>query len=113
MDDTDQAAVVSVPTVAIGSPIAMSSTASPLKSTMRVAPAFSAIQGARSSTRAMTPAVEVWVASTPRQPPWEDWLLRPTSLPPETTGPPASPMQAAAPFLPVTPAEVAATESTV
>lgn len=104
---------MSPPTVAIGSPMAMSSTASPLKSTMRVAPAFSSIQEARSSTRAMTPAVEVWVSSTPRQPPWKDWLLRPTSLPPETTGPPVSPMQAAAPSLPVTPADVAAVESTV
>ncbi|CAM5539633.1 hypothetical protein SALBM217S_03519 [Streptomyces griseoloalbus] len=105
--------MVSPPTVAIGSPTAMSSTASPLKSTMRVAPAFDATQAARSSTRATTPAVEVCVASVPRQPPCEDRLVRPTSLPPERTGPPASPMQAAIPPLPVTFAEVAAAESTV
>ncbi len=106
-------AVVSPPTVVIGSPTAMSSTASPLKSVKRVAPVFWATRAARSSTRATTTAVEVCVPSVPRQGPWDDWLVRPTSVPPERTGPPASPMQAATPPSPVTFTEAPAAESTV
>ncbi|CAM5694106.1 hypothetical protein SVIOM342S_05303 [Streptomyces violaceorubidus] len=94
----------------------MSSTPSQLKSVIRLAPALDATQEPRSSTRETTPPVRVSAASMPKQPPWYERLLRAAScwapFTVRTSGPPVSPMHAAAPSLPVTVAVVAEEAST-